>query len=172
MSLRETRCSLIPEEWKERLARRACPVCGKERPDFDGRHRGWFYEREQKWLGGFPACSKDCTSKYWDACKTWPEHRRQLFAERGGKCAHCGTDLYAYPDGHPLHQPYLTEDWVLDHIVPIAIGGSMWDPANHQILCAKCNKAKTAKDMGKIARYKKGHIPDPAGETTRQQPLF
>jgi len=31
-----------------------------------------------------------------------------------------------------------------DHIKPVARGGSMWDPTNHQPLCKACHNKKTA----------------------------
>jgi len=30
-----------------------------------------------------------------------------------------------------------------DHIVPISWGGPMWDPNNHQALCASCGARKS-----------------------------
>jgi len=166
---REVRCSDIPSEWKERLARKACPVCGKERIDFDGRHRGYEPHREPgTFLGGTPCCSPACTDLYWKTHKTWQQHREQIFKERKGICAKCGYDLTKYPawDGDPrlpTSRFIQGRSWVLDHIVPIAMGGAMWDPQNHQILCEICNKEKTAKDLGKIAQWKKLNLPDASG---------
>lgn len=179
---RETRCSDIPDEWKERLSSRACPVCGKERKDFDGRHRG--YQKppqynDPTWYGGTPCCCSDCTSKYWGARKTWQHHRDEIFHERKGICAGCGKSLISYP--FPNKNMPLIEDWTLDHILPIALGGSMWDPNNHQILCSKCNKEKTARDLGQIAAAKRLHslkLPDmntlmsQKQKLTTQQKLF
>lgn len=170
MSGREVRCSEIPEEWKTRLDRRACPVCGKDRKDFDGRHRGYQLDRQyaiehgrdpETWYGGTPCCCSDCTSTYWAAKKTWQDHRRKLFNERNGICAACGRHLVTYP--HPNKSVPHIEEWTLDHILPIALGGSMWDPENHQILCDACNKVKTAQDLGDIAAWKrmqKVQLPD------------
>lgn len=178
MTRREIRCSEIPPEWEERLLRRACPVCGKERGDFDNRHRGYQLKDEVKnktmrieainvelgrndkdpnrWYGGTPCCCSKCTSEYWDAKKTWQQHRSQLLIERGFVCARCKADLHGYPEGHKLYDSAcFAKPWVLDHIIPIALGGSMWDPANHQILCEKCNKEKTARDLGQIAAAKR-----------------
>ena len=171
---RELRCSDIPDEWKERLKQKACPICGKERKDFDGRHRST------------PCCSADCTAKYWDARKTWQHHRNVIYKERNGICAGCGYDLTKYPawDGDtrlPTSKFIQGREWVLDHIIPIALGGSMWDPKNHQILCEICNKEKTARDLGQIAaakRLKNLKIPDlnaimeKLKKSTTQQKLF
>jgi len=42
-----------------------------------------------------------------------------------------------------------------DHIHPIALGGDEWDINNIQTLRKKCNKAKTALDLKKIAELRK-----------------
>jgi 5-methylcytosine-specific restriction endonuclease McrA len=47
--------------------------------------------------------------------------------------------------------------YVLDHIRPIAMGGDQWARDNLQVLCGRCNRMKTARDMGKIAHWKKYH---------------
>lgn len=35
---------------------------------------------------------------------------------------------------------------LVDHIVPLALGGSMWDPKNHQGLCRSCHATKTGRE--------------------------
>jgi len=35
--------------------------------------------------------------------------------------------------------------------------GDQWDRDNLQVLCIRCNRIKTARDMGTIARWKKYH---------------
>jgi len=37
------------------------------------------------------------------------------------------------------------------------MGGDQWARDNLQILCGRCNRIKTARDMGRIARWKKYH---------------
>jgi len=73
--------------------------------------------------------------------------RRSILKVQEGKCASCKEKIR-----HDWRHPY-----VLDHIRPIAMGGNQWDRGNLQILCEQCNKAKTARDMGRIARWKKYH---------------
>lgn len=41
----------------------------------------------------------------------------------------------------------------VDHVVPVALGGDMWNEKNLQVLCIDCHKEKTAKDRKKIAEY-------------------
>ena len=47
------------------------------------------------------------------------------------------------------------ESLIVDHIVPIALGGEEWDLNNLQTLCAECNKAKTAMDQAAIAQLRR-----------------
>jgi 5-methylcytosine-specific restriction endonuclease McrA len=80
--------------------------------------------------------------------------RRLVRDEQGGKCAWCKTEVHesGTMEGAKNHHPY-----VLDHIRPIAMGGDQWARDNLQVLCGRCNRMKTARDMGKIARWKKYH---------------
>ena len=43
----------------------------------------------------------------------------------------------------------------VDHIIPIALGGDMWDMKNLQTLCKKCHNKKTKEDLKKINSKKK-----------------
>ena len=70
--------------------------------------------------------------------KTWLVYKRGLVCEKCGKKVAREWDLIA------------------DHIVPIALGGNhLGDESNIQLLCLDCNKEKTKKDMGNIARQKR-----------------
>jgi 5-methylcytosine-specific restriction endonuclease McrA len=40
----------------------------------------------------------------------------------------------------------------VDHIVPLSEGGSRWDPANAQTLCADCHDVKSAEDRRRRTR--------------------
>ena len=53
--------------------------------------------------------------------------RREVFRRDGGRCASCGS-------------PELLQ---FDHVIPVALGGAS-TPANLQVLCAPCNRAKGA----------------------------
>jgi 5-methylcytosine-specific restriction endonuclease McrA len=62
---------------------------------------------------------------------------RALFAAQKGRCAYCRTGI---KDGYEV-----------DHIQPPALGGSNW-PRNLQLLCAPCNRRKSAKAPEDFAR--------------------
>ena len=49
-------------------------------------------------------------------------------------------------------------NFIGDHIISIALGGEEFDLDNVQTLCIKCNKLKTAKDLTKIAKFRKRDI--------------
>ncbi len=157
---------MIPREYrryantpseKERLARGACPVCGRERDDFT-----------PDW--NTICCGPSCTASYWSGHRpTVGEMRRIVLLEQEGKCAHCRREIRGpgsgAPGGRPAALPY-----ILDHIRPIAMGGDQWAPGNLQVLCARCNRIKTARDLGRIAWWKRynGRAPDISGDASRQ----
>jgi 5-methylcytosine-specific restriction endonuclease McrA len=80
--------------------------------------------------------------------------RRLVRDEQGGKCARCKITVNesSVLEGVKNRHPY-----VLDHILPIAMGGDQWARDNLQVLCGRCNRQKTARDLGKIARWRKYH---------------
>jgi 5-methylcytosine-specific restriction endonuclease McrA len=140
MILREhRRYSNTPEE-KKRLERGACPVCGRERSAFPP---------------GMDTicCGASCSSQYWrEERPTVSEMRHLVLLEQEGKCARCDKEI---PQSQPAGgRPHL-HPFILDHIRPLAMGGDQWALDNLQVLCARCNKIKTAQDMGAIARWKR-----------------
>jgi 5-methylcytosine-specific restriction endonuclease McrA len=60
------------------------------------------------------------------------EHWELIFWRDGFRCRRCGCDDVAQLE--------------LDHITPIALGGSRHDPDNQQVLCQRCNLQKQAED--------------------------
>ncbi len=73
----------------------------------------------------------------------WPTMRNKVLRENPN-CASCERPRANSYDGH-------WNPWVVDHIIPISIGGEEFDEANLQLLCPECNKVKTAQDMKLIA---------------------
>lgn len=55
---------------------------------------------------------------------------KSIYAEQDGECVYCGADLL--------------EGYHVDHIMPLALGGSNW-PDNLQCLCPTCNLRKGSK---------------------------
>ena len=132
-----------PEE-KERISRGACPHCGRERVHFNPGNEQMI------------CCQTSCSMEYWFRVRTTiAEMRRRVRDEQGGKCARCGKGIHESNGnkGADNHDPY-----ILDHIRPIAMGGDQWARDNLQVLCERCNRIKTARDMGRIARWKKYHL--------------
>lgn len=66
--------------------------------------------------------------------------RKRLFFEQNGKCVYCMVDIGLSPH--------------LDHIVPLAKGGSHTDD-NVQLLCKSCNLSKGAKMHDEFIEYRK-----------------
>ena len=62
---------------------------------------------------------------------------KALFVKQRGRCVYCNVKL-----GKGYH---------VDHIQPLAKGGSNW-PSNLQLLCVKCNNRKRATDPLEFAR--------------------
>jgi 5-methylcytosine-specific restriction endonuclease McrA len=132
-----------PEE-KERILRGACPHCGRERVHFNPGNEHTI------------CCQTSCSMEYWFSVRTTiAEMRRRVRDEQGGKCARCRKEVHEYTttEGADKHPPY-----ILDHIIPIAMGGDQWARDNLQVLCKRCNRIKTAWDMGRIARWKKYYL--------------
>jgi 5-methylcytosine-specific restriction endonuclease McrA len=140
MIRRETRrYSNTPQE-KERLALRACPNCGRERQNFNF------------WNMDAVCCRPSCTAEYWGRQPTIAEMKQRVLAEQEGKCAHCGEEI---PEPSAQQDRSASHPCVMDHIRPLAMGGDQWARENLQVLCRRCNRIKTARDMGEIARWKK-----------------
>lgn len=87
-----------------------------------------------------------------------------LFYLQKGKCRLCGHDWLQYYINHPSFKkeikagnkinPFHLKHFVpkehymeMDHITPVALGGSILGHDNIQLICAKCHKIKTKQDM-------------------------
>ncbi len=63
--------------------------------------------------------------------RAWETVRLQILNRDGYRCRNCG-------------KPGRLE---VDHIEPVSVGGSYFDPDNLQALCRSCHIAKTRLDM-------------------------
>ncbi len=72
--------------------------------------------------------------------------RRHIFDRDGLVCRVCG----AVVSDRGWHDNAAH----IDHIVPLAKGGDMWDEANLQVLCRACNLSKGSKTMEEWEAHK------------------
>ena len=159
---------IVSKETSERLDNNQCPTCGKHKDD---------WKRRTDWR----CCSADCTDKFEREriIRSWPELRLKAFKRDNYTCQLCGTQkvkrhkIGICPNGFNATEEYWCaykekisreEDIVIvgddesligDHIIPISLGGDEWDIENIQTLCGDCNKIKTRKDMGDIAKARR-----------------
>jgi len=156
MAVREYR-QYTPEE-KERISRGACPHCGRERVHFTSENEHTI------------CCQPSCSMEYWFKVRpTISEMRRRVREEQGGRCARCGLGVH---ESNGTEGPDNHHHYVLDHITPIAMGGDQWARDNLQVLCGRCNRIKTARDLGNIARWKKYYVRGPAQANNSRQVLL
>jgi|GEM_PF-1330210 len=92
---------------------------------------------------GTSVCPKHATVRH-----RWDADRRGSSGERGYTHQwHQYTIMYLR--NHPLcavgDHPHAAE--LVDHIIPLRQGGSMWDEENHQPLCRVHHAHKTAEDL-------------------------
>lgn len=67
-----------------------------------------------------------------------PYTRTEIYERDGGHCRECHLELHNVPNGFDI-----------DHIVPLSLGG-VDTPANLQLMCRPCNRAKWANLEGQI----------------------
>lgn len=135
------------QEWRNN---NSCPVCGLPKTE---------WTRRKDWT----CCSTKCSEEHTKInIKYWPDVRRVVFKRDKYVCVKCGYDplkqrnelLKENKELSDYSYNYFDSCFVADHIKPIACGGNEWDLSNLQTLCIKCNKAKTAKDAGDIAKQR------------------
>lgn len=132
---------VILEPAKTRIAQNKCPSCGKPKSKWD---------RRTDWT----CCSTKCTEKYHDLYEIigQGDFRSKILKRDKYTCQKCGKKpLLEFPSGKLTDWPDKSQ-LIVDHIKPIAIGGDQWDLNNVQTLCLQCNKIKTKKDAGDIAK--------------------
>lgn len=149
---------IIIEPAKSWLAEGKCAGCGKPKDE---------WTRSTRWK----CCSTDCTNKYVQdyTYYGWPDLRMKAFKRDKFICVKCGQKPKPMQYEYDISQEkYLWKEIPLeeatehdyatmligDHIHPIALGGDEWSLDNVQTLCKECNKLKTKKDVGKIAKLR------------------
>jgi 5-methylcytosine-specific restriction endonuclease McrA len=104
-----------------------------------------------KGTGRIKYCSGECADDFW-AKHNWQILKDRFLKKKDYICSKCGIRLWSAECdnfGNPTN-------WlVVDHIIAIELGGNEFDEGNLQVLCRKCNKSKTAKDMKLIAKQRK-----------------
>lgn len=90
-------------------------------------------------------CSGDCESKFYHKhVKIWSQLRLKIFHRDKMLCQECGIKVH-------LENSYyfpIENRAECDHIIPVSLGGSMWNENNLRTLCHKCHAKKTAQDVG------------------------
>lgn len=130
---------VILEPAKSRLTKNQCPSCGKPKSK---------WKRRTDWK----CCSEKCTEKYHKLYEiiSQGDFRSKVLRRDKYTCQKCGKKpMLEYPSGEFFPDE---SKLIVDHIKPIAIGGDQWDMDNAQTLCIQCNKIKTKKDAGDIAK--------------------
>jgi 5-methylcytosine-specific restriction endonuclease McrA len=128
-------------ELESKAVRGACIIChkplGKGRKKYcsDACFKGWFSQFQPPFR--------------------WNELRKKARRRDKWTCLRCGRTkkelLILYAGTPYARKPKL----VVDHIVPIALGGDEFDIGNLQTLCVDCNREKTKVDLRRIAEYRK-----------------
>jgi 5-methylcytosine-specific restriction endonuclease McrA len=102
---------------------------------YNSKNREYSKKRTREWVERHPdkkraldrtrkAAKKNAEGKH------TAEDVRAIYDSQGGLCVYCEVDL--------------SEGYHVDHIMPLALGGSNW-PDNLQCLCPTCNMSKGAK---------------------------
>ena len=82
-------------------------------------------------------CSEKCALKYQECFMYWTIFRGKVI-KKHPYCTKCGSKI-------------LLE---VDHIIPVAITGIVFDEKNVQVLCSPCHKKKTKQDLKKIKNHR------------------
>jgi len=121
---------------KEELERRAkkghCIVCGSGLPK--GKRK---YCKRECFLNWF---------KQFNQVFLWNEVKRDVLKRDNYTCVKCG-----FKDKERAEHHYQTGKLVVDHKIPVALGGDEFSFDNLQTLCLDCNRVKTRFDAKNIA---------------------
>ena len=145
---REAYFRVISPIAEQRIKDGLCPNCGKPKSE---------WKRRTDWR----CCSVECTDNYYkefDKSYSWETFRYEIFKRDDSTCKMCGKRYTLFrqfiPDGKTVEIPD-ESNLIADHILPIVLGGEMWEKDNIETLCVDCNKIKTKADMVNIAKHRK-----------------
>lgn len=105
-------------------------------------------------------CSSGCSNEFF-AKHNWNAMSARISKKQNWTCQKCGAQPPRDENGHLIwtndKSKYDYFLYVVDHIIPIALGGEEFDESNLQVLCGDCNREKTKEDQAKIAK-KRGEV--------------
>ena len=174
MKQREGYKIIINPEAKKRIDNNQCPSCGKHKQ---------FWKRRTDWRCCSTSCTDKYVKEM--VCFGWPDLREKAFKRDNYTCVLCKSTPLLPMEGYDSGWYKSEEEWkeyqlehhavrhferkggrlyvllvdksslIGDHITPIAVGGDEWDLDNIQTLCLDCNRIKTKRDSGIIARARR-----------------
>ena len=102
-------------------------------------------------------CSIECANVFL-AKHNWGVMRSRVLKKQNMTCQKCGAtpprNQQGYLEWTKDHSRFDYFDYVVDHIIPIALGGEEFNESNLQTLCGICNREKTKVDQAKIAELR------------------
>ena len=100
-------------------------------------------------------CSDECSGE-WFRKHYWAKMSEHIFKVQNYVCQKCGATPPRNEQGNLEwtndHSSLDYFDYVVDHKIPIALGGREFDESNLQVLCGPCNKIKNRQDMKMIVK--------------------
>ena len=163
--MKERKNSRLIKERKNKKGRLLClvPTCNNLREKYKTSDRTRNY------------CKKHTFNDMWEFT-SWTGLKAKAFKRDGKKCVKCSDDreevevivkhkkwidLYESlakgekPKFELVEMKMVRNNFIGDHIKPIALGGKEFDLKNIQTLCLKCNKIKTKQDQKDIAKQRR-----------------
>lgn len=88
----------------------------------------------------------------------WSDFRANILDRDNHRCTRCGqTQSFKQKTYYGIS---FTDNLIVDHILPLKLGGEEFNPDNCQTLCSWCNKKKNAWDQSLIAKSKRLEVVD------------
>lgn len=103
-------------------------------------------------------CSSECANQFFRR-HNWAAMRSYILSEQKWVCQICGNTPDKNENIFASENPKSHWFYVVDHKLPIALGGEEFDENNLQVLCGPCNREKTKNDHAKIAKKRREITP-------------